>query len=78
MEGIGKLLPTRKKGKKEQLARLVNYYLYLVLESSSLLFKSCSFEIVNDISNRPVSRIRQLSVLHLTRKTEQRGQDKWI
>lgn len=72
MEGIGKLLPTRKRGKKEQLARLVNYYLYLVLESSSLLIKSCSFEIVDDISECPVCRVRQLAILRHTRKRQNR------
>jgi hypothetical protein len=71
MEGIGKLLPTRKRGKKEQLARLVNYYLYLVLESSSLLIKSCSFEIIDDISECPVCRVRQLAILRHTRKRQQ-------
>lgn len=36
----------------------------LILESNSLLLKPCCFEIVDNISDSPVGRVWQLTVLH--------------
>ncbi len=36
----------------------------LILESRGLLLEPCRFEVIDDVGNPPVGRIRQLAVLH--------------